>query len=866
VIDPPLLEREPALTALRQALEAARAGDGRCVCLVGEAGIGKTRLLDAFVAQAPGAVQWLRAACDPLHTPRPLGPLIDIAPRLPPALGDAVHAARTHNGLFPDLLDWLRRTTPTPVWLLDDLQWADEATLDAVRYLGRRLAGLPTLLVLAWRDDGAGPPEGLRRALAQIDAARCMEIRLAPLSAEAVSTLVAGSGRDPATVLSLSAGNPLFVQQIVATPAGRLPVGVREAVLARLLACDAEARAVAEAISIAPGGLPWSLLTALPVGVHDVHGAVDRLIVQGLVRIQPPDVAFRHDLARQAVHDALPPARRLRLHAAMADALAALPPRPGLLARRVHHAAEGGRPEEVCALASAAAEEAGRVGATAEAVALLERALAQADAAGAGDRERAVWWAALGRLRARRRDHIGAAAAWEASRVHHERLGDAQGQAHALANLALLSSPRPESVDQARRARDLLTGMPPSAVQVVAAYALALALVNRGDAASAQAPAAEAVRLAEVVGDPAALSQALSVRAAARLSLVDDEAAYEQLERSIAIAAGERLVDHAAVASVNLVSLCLTHARYPRLFTALARATAYARAHDQDQALALLQLCEAVADIDTGRWDDARRLIDESLDGPRASPRSRASAGVLRQRLRALRAEADEPAAWPPLVQAIDRGETDFQPTDGLAWAAEAAWLRGDTPAAGAWARRGLGMAAPPWLVGRLRRWARLAGEPLASPGADLPWPFRLEEAGRWQEAHDAWAAIGCPHDAALALLEADVALQQQALASLSAMGAAAAAAILRRRLNQRGVRHGMRGPNRAASRHPLGFTPREQQVAALLGQGLANAEIAARLHRSERTVEHHVSAVLAKLGARSRAQAVAWLAGRGVP
>jgi DNA-binding NarL/FixJ family response regulator len=144
-----------------------------------------------------------------------------------------------------------------------------------------------------------------------------------------------------------------------------------------------------------------------------------------------------------------------------------------------------------------------------------------------------------------------------------------------------------------------------------------------------------------------------------------------------------------------------------------------------------------------------------------------------------------------------------------------------------------------------------------AAPG-ECAEPYALQMAGQWREAAQAWQQIGCPYEQARALADGDEPAQRSALTLFDALGARPAAEALRLRLRDAGVRGVARGARASTREHPFGLTTRELQTLELLCEGLRNAEIAARLHRSVRTVDHHLAAVFAKLGVDSRVAAIA--------
>src|SRR6185312_13778838 len=191
-----LLERAPLLDALTAALREAAAGAGQVAFVYGEAGIGKTALVDAFTRERAKAARLLRGACDSLLTPRPLGPIHDLVGQVGPALRRLLEAGAPPAALLSAVLEELGRQPPV-VAILEDLHWADEATLDLVKLLGRRMQHVSALLVLTYRDDELGPHHPLRIVLGDLATSGAVRrIPLPPLSVEAVRTLAANQSLD----------------------------------------------------------------------------------------------------------------------------------------------------------------------------------------------------------------------------------------------------------------------------------------------------------------------------------------------------------------------------------------------------------------------------------------------------------------------------------------------------------------------------------------------------------------------------------------------------------------------------------------------------------------------------------------------
>ena len=228
-----LLERDAQLAALGDYARDAKAGEGRLVFVGGEAGIGKSALVERLAQDLPDA-RWSWGACDGLFTPRPLGPLFDLAGQLGGELAELCRSRAPRDELFGALLRQATAPGPLDVLVIEDAHWADEATIDLLRFLGRRIRSASVLLIATYRDDALHPADPLRLALGELASHRSTRrISLAPLSEPAVAALARGSGLAAAEIFRLTGGNPFYVTEVLQAGQDAVPPSARDAVLAR---------------------------------------------------------------------------------------------------------------------------------------------------------------------------------------------------------------------------------------------------------------------------------------------------------------------------------------------------------------------------------------------------------------------------------------------------------------------------------------------------------------------------------------------------------------------------------------------------------------------------------------------------------
>ncbi len=848
-----LLEREPLLARLGSVLEHARSS-GRLVLVGGEAGIGKTSLVRRFVETCPDDVRVLWGTCDPLSTPRPLAPFLDM-----PSPAAILEDGPGRHGLLTALLDELSIRS---VMVVEDAHWADEATLDVLRFIGRRVSGTRSLVVVTYRDDEVGAAHPLRAVLGDLaTAAGCERLNVPPLTPPAVRVLAAGAGLDPEHLHSVTGGNAFYVTEVLAAPGWTVPLTVADAVLAHVSRVSAGARGLVDLVSIAPGGLEPEIAARLTEDAFDA--ALDEAVEHGVLVLADGRVRFRHELARLAVEEAVTPGRRRTLHARLLEALEAQStPDP---ARLAHHADGAGNAERLLRHAPVAARLASARGSHRQAARHLERAVACAGALPTADlADLLSFWA---------EERIGFDAPADRAELLEQiialrrRSGDDLGRGAALALLARTywaMGRTSDAFESVAEAVALLEPLPPGPelAHAYASYSLQEMLACNGRAAVHWGE--RAVELAERVDARGALSVALNAIGWTQITCFERLEGVEALERAVRVAAEHGDDFEVGRALGNLGAALGEIRRYEQAVEYLERAITFDEEHDLDGLTGHVRAELAKVRFEQGRWDEADRLAAEALRRRDVSPGITTLALLVRGRVRVRRGSPDAATlleeAW-----ALSGDTADLQWTWPLvAGRAEAAWLAGradDIPQIVGRTYERARRVDHPWATGELGAWLVRAGMLDRLPdGAGTP--FSLP----WSEAAEAWERIGCPYERAEALAEGDESAMRESLAIFMRLGAEPAADRVRETMRRAGIKRVPARPRASTRAAPAQLTRRQLEVLVLVEQGLGNAEIAQRLFISEKTAIHHVTAILRKLGVGTRGEAAAAARKMGIP
>ena len=844
-----LIERESQLAALRQYADEASQGSGRLVLISGEAGVGKSVLLEESAHDLNDA-RWLWAGCDGLFTPAALGPLLDLASQLDGELLRLCHAEAKRDQLYGALLQQLGDLQSFTVLVIEDVHWADEATLDLLSYLGRRIQHLPVLLLVTYRDDALVATDPLRLTLGALAIQRATRrLSLATLSAAGVATLAEGTTIDATELHRLTAGNPFFVIEVLQAGNDALPASVRDAVLARTRTLSTSARDALDTAALIGSRMQSGLLVSL----LDDPLVVDELISHGLLIKDGDDLRFRHEIARVAIEAAVPPYRKAAMHTKIMDALLSQGCNDD--ARLAFHAEGAGRDDLVVRYGSRAGRRASELAAHREAAAQYGRALQSATDTDLRTRAElsdavAQELALVDRWEESAEMRTAALELWRGA-------GDLRRESQSLLRLsvAMWRLCRGAESKQAREGALALAQECASGPEIARAYErmashrLAEGRYEEGIAMARQArEMAEQLGLTDVIGD-ALDTEAKAIRGRGGEWAVPMQAALES-----AWSGGHE--EQAGRAFARTYMWYCEDLRPEEAERCYGDALAYCEEHDIGTFVVCLQGQRTAVLEQNGRWDECISLGHALLDQHRLSPWNRLRPLCSTAKVMARRGEQ---GFWPYLDEAMESalrlGEPEWIRPVGIA-RTEARWLEGRLDAAIYELDRVCSFSAGGTAVDRcwMALWMRRLGG--TAQAVDIE-PFGSQLTGDGARAAALWDRLGYRYEAALALLDTkeDTHLRES-LRRLVDLGADAAARRVRQTMRDLGIRSIPAGARTATKAHPRGLTAREQEILELLSQGQSNEEIAASLFISVRTVEHHVSAILGKLGATTRKDA----------
>ncbi len=841
-----LLEREHELALMSRLLSDLSSAGGKVVLIRGEAGIGKSSLVAEFAETHAEQLNVLWGACDDLFIPQPLGPFWDMARSEPELKASVANGDRAR--LLETVMDLLSRSLRANVVVIEDTHWADEATLDAIKYLGRRIGRTNGLLVLTYRTGEVDYDHPLRAVIGDLPVENMVRIEVHGLSLASVSSMIGNTSLDASEVTQATGGNPFLVTELASAEMDKIPSSLEDSVIARVRKLSVGAQEMLKTLALSPEPIPLPDALGL-TGVDE--GRLDECERRGLLDVTGGRVAFHHDLIRRAIEAAMSDGERTAKYRTL---LQDLPEEthPCLL---IHCAVEVKDIDRLVELAPKSARYAAAAGGHHQAVEDFRELAPYLDR---------FEPEALGLLLdewAREEflvDNVTAAISLNESALsYYRQVGDRAAESRALAQAAHLhenAGHRAEAEELARQAVEVL-GPNPDGADL--ARALEVNAYLHTMAGNVDAVPDLVKRTLNAGGDD--IDQRILIRSLNHRGIVANISNYPDGRSDLdeawkrAEAAGEWYEESRAL--FNHAWAAAEFRDLPIASDYIVRAVASGARHELPMLEAYAKAMHARILELKGEWAQAEDMATDLLESMALSQMVVLPVlGIIAARRGRPSAKETLDRAWQMSIVANENQRL----APAAAALAEYAWLSGEPVAAMSEFKSVMQIELDKgfrYSPGAIAFWLWKLGELTDIPDG-IAEPYRLIMEDRAAEAADIFQARGVPYERALALMHADRASQLESLELLETLGATAVAAKLRSALRSQGISV-PRGKGRQTRRHAAGLTARQAEVLSLLEEGLTNTEIADRLFVSPRTVENHVSALLTKLNAPTREKAV---------
>ncbi|HXD77877.1 MAG TPA: AAA family ATPase [Puia sp.] len=858
-----LIERTTPLTALHEKFKDMTAGEGHCIMISGEAGMGKTALARAFCQEHRHHAKIYQGTCDALFTPRPLAPFYDIVWQI---WGDEWNKAGADDrvALFAEFFHRFDQQAGPSLIVFEDIHWADEATLDFIKYLARRIAHLRCLFILTWRDEEIHGHHPLRQLLGQLPPHAFTRLALTPLSRVAVEQLAAEKGWRGEDVYDISGGNPFYVREILASYSPGIPDNVKDSILSVYDRFDAKAKQVGELLSVLPTGLETHYLEKLE---PDYAAALAPCIETKIILLKDNRLSFKHELYRRTIESSLSPFTRIALNKKVLDAFLAGFEARGEIERIIHHAKNANDHELVVRFAPVAAAQAAALGAHVEALKLFYSAIEYHNGK---DKATLVGFYESYAYECHLTNRVQEAIIYQqkATNIWKEK-GDPEKMGNNLWFLSRLwwfDGNRRQAECCAREAIDTLIDRPASRAKAMAFSNMAQLKMISDQTIECIYWGDRAIEMAKNLGADDILSHAYNNVGSVRMRLVaSHQRGLDLLRLSLDIALRHSFHEHAARAYSNLASNSILLKDFAFAARILDEGIRYCEQRELDSWRNYMLSWQSKLLLDTGRWKEACAVAELLVGNEFQASIVKIGALIV---IGTVKLRCGEPDAMQFLADAKSKAFESMELQrilPALTALLEAEWITGKALVEKAAIEYAIGLLSQ---GGTLREssefdfWlfkTRRQQVPLLDAGDT----YRAGEQAIGSAAR--WEQLGCPYEQALLLSEGNEEEKRQALGVVQRLGATAVFEKLRFDMRQSGIRSIPRGSRKSTLDNPAMLTERELGVLALLREGLPNKEIGSRLYISAKTVDHHISAILFKLEVGSRSAAVREAVRRGI-
>jgi DNA-binding CsgD family transcriptional regulator/predicted ATPase len=861
-----LIERDEFLVSLETAFQHLKTGEGHCIFVSGEAGIGKTSLVNAFCKKVKNRCNIYKGTCDALFAPRPLAPVYDILLQIRGDFLPGDNNITDRTTFFIKIFYELKSQHEASLIIFEDIHWADEATLDFIKFLARRITQLCCLFILTCRDNEIHSNHPLRNVLGHLNPDALTRMQLFPLSKQAVEKMAAGKEYKGEDVYNISGGNPFYVKEILASYSPGVPDNIKDSILSVYNRLDEKTRQLWQILSVLPTGFEIKYLQKMDSEyITPIQNCLDLKIMIAKNGV----IFFKHELYRRAIEDFLSPLLRIALNKEILDKFRESFEYDKQIERIIHHAKNANEYELVVKYAPLAARQAASAGAHIEASKLYLSAIEYYQGT---DKDILIQFYEAYAYECYLTNQMKEAIIYTEKALHllkekneMEKMGNCM---RFLSRLWWFNANRKKAEAYASEAIKVLADQPVSRAKAMAFSNMSQLEMLSDHSANCIFWGEQAIAMAQEIADDEILCHALNNVGDVQMRIPSSkQKGIALLQKSLDIALKNSFHEHVARAYTNLESSGRAVNDYKFAKEVLEAGIQYCEERDLDSWTLYLLADKALLNLKMGYWDEAYNVARNLINNEEWSPILKIGSLVVIATIKMRREDTD---VLPLLTEAL---EIAFEAKElqriipVMVALLEYEWITGkhfiemEAVDATITMVEQMGNVYDNsefafWLLKARKQQIRLS---------EFYEGYDMHNKAKALKAADLWERSACPYERALALFEGSEADKKKAVEIIHNLGAGAAYEKMKLEMRAAGIKSIPRGIRESTRSHPANLTDREVDVLQLLKEGLLNKEIAERLFISPKTVEHHISSIYFKLNVNSRTRAVKEALNKGI-
>ena len=853
-----LIERAGLLSVLQTQFNIVAEGEGRCVFVCGEAGIGKTSLVKAFCKEHRNDCDIYQGTCDPLFTPRPLAPLYDIIWQVQKDLWPDSHSIEERSRLFAAFFRELSGHAKKMIIVFEDIHWADEATLDFIKFFARRIVQLRCLFILTYRDDEIHSQHPMKNLLGHLPPGSFTRLQVTPLSKQAVEKMAEEKNYKGEDVYSISGGNPFYVTEILASYSPGVPDNIKDAILSVYHQQEKGTKNAWEICSVIPEGLEIARFAKIKSSWDE---GMDHCFALKIIIVKNDKVIFKHELYRRTIEGSLSPFKRIALNRKMLDLFLESFEEQGEIERIVHYAKNANENKLVVKYAPIAAKQAACVGAHIEASKLFLTAIEYSEE---NDTDQMVEFYECYAYECYLTNQIKDAIIYQGKALKiwqkKNEIEQAGNSLRFLSRLWWFDGNREEAEKYGKQAIEILESQPASKAKAMAYSNMSQLKMLSDETAECVQWGNKAIEMAKEINDDEILCHAMNNVGSVLWKVQSSrKKGREMLFESLDIALKNSFHEHAARSYSNIASNYLLFKEYELARQILEEGINYCDERNLDSSKNYKLFLKAKMLLETGGWKHASLIVENLLANPSQLGSVKIGALAVLAIIKLRRGEGDALVYLHEAKQLALKTREHHRVIPVMIAALEYEWLTGKKIMTDEELKLSMELIQKinnNFLNSEFAFWLQKARKKdLVLP--DLYEPYKLLKEGEIKLAAFFWERTGCPFEKAFALFEGNEEDKKKALLIFQQLGADTVYEKIKMEMRADGIKKIPRGLRESTRSNPAQLTNRELDVLQLLQKGIQNKEIAGTLFISPKTADHHISSILFKLDVNSRSKAV---------